>query len=385
MIKNSLLVCISLSVAIVLAEIGLRLMGIAYPEFNRLDASLGWSPRLNTEGFHAIEGRAWMKTNAAGFRDVDHTTKKPSQTFRIAVLGDSIAEGREVTLDKVFWKVMEMQLQSCNSVPNRKYEVLGFAVNGYGTAQQFIVLKNHVWRYQPDSIMLAFFAGNDVWNNSRELDGHKDRPYYIIQNKKLVLKNDYLKSDTFKTRKSWTNLKHGIYNQMRTLQVARQAYKKIRYTRKSKSLPLTKQISAGLNNNIYRPPTTRAWKQAWQVTESLIQMMDREIKNHGQSKFWIASLSTPAQAYPSREVRRSIADSLGVSDLSYPDRRVAALAKSSNIPFVALAPQLQKYAQTNNVRLHGSKAFAGGHWNEIGHQIAGKRLAEIFCRSQAHP
>ena len=385
MLKNSLLVCISLSVVIVLAEIGLRLVGIAYPEFNRLDKTLGWSPRPYAEGFHALEGRAWMKINAAGFRDIDHTKKKPQKTFRIAILGDSFAEGREVALPKVFWKVMEQRLQSCAAVPNRKYEVLGFAVNGYGTAQQFIVLKNHVWQYQPDVIMLAFFTGNDVSNNSKELDGHKDRPYFKIQNKSLALKDNHLKNDSFKTRKSWTDLKHGIYNQMRTLQVARQAYKIIRYSKKNERLPLSKQISAGLNNNIYRPPTTRAWKQAWQVTESLIQEMDSQIKRHKNVRFWITTLSTPAQVFPSRSVRQSIADTLGVSNLLYPDRRVANIAKSLDIPYLQLAPKLQKFAEIKNIRLHGSPRFAGGHWNEKGHQFAGEHLAKTFCRSQTKP
>ena len=382
MLKNSFLVCISLSVAIVLAEIGLRLAGIAYPEFNRLDQTLGWAPRPYAEGFHALEGRAWMKINAAGFRDIDHAKKKPQKTFRIAILGDSFAEGREVTLDKVFWKVMEQRLQSCSSAPKQKYEVLGFAVNGYGTAQQFIVLKNDVWQYQPDAIMLAFFTGNDVTNNSQALDGHKDRPYFKIQKKSLVLENDHLKSNAFKTRKSWANLKHGIYNQMRTVQVARQAYKKIRYSKKNEALPIEEQLSAGLNNDIYTPPTTRAWKQAWQVTESLIEEMNTEIKRHKNVRFWITTLSTPAQAHPDPRVRQSIQNSLGVSDLFYPDRRIEQFAKSLSIPFLQLAPQLQKYAGINNLRLHGSPSFAGGHWNKKGHQTAGEYLPNFICQAQ---
>lgn len=51
---------------------------------------------------------------------------------------------------------MEKRLQSCRTASIDKFEVLGFAVNGYGTAQQLIVLRNHVWRYQPDAILLAF-------------------------------------------------------------------------------------------------------------------------------------------------------------------------------------------------------------------------------------
>ncbi|MEQ8192872.1 MAG: hypothetical protein RIB59_00140, partial [Rhodospirillales bacterium] len=110
MLKNSLLVLASLAAAVLIGEIGLRVAGIAYPEFNRLDSEFGWSPRPNTEGFHALEGRARNKINNEGFRDIDHDVAKPPKTFRIAVLGDSFAEGREVPLEQVFWKVMERKL-----------------------------------------------------------------------------------------------------------------------------------------------------------------------------------------------------------------------------------------------------------------------------------
>jgi len=379
MIKNSLLVCASILFAVFLAEIGLRLGGIAYPEFNRLDRTLGWSPRPNTEGFHAIEGRTWMRINAAGFRDIDHKIEKPKNVYRIAILGDSFAEGREVPLEKVFWKIMEKRLQSCRTASIDKFEVLGFAVNGYGTAQQLIVLRNHVWRYQPDAILLAFFTGNDVWNNSADLDRHPDRPYYELKNGNLILKNEKLNSETFKSKKFLTDLKHGIYNQLRTLQVARQSYKIIRYSKKNQQLPLAEQLSAGLDNGIYRPPTSPAWQKAWAVTERLVKQINTDAQQRGKVSFWLSSLSTPAQVYPEAQVRRAFATELGVPNLAYPEIRLAEFAKSHNIPFFPLAHPLQEFAETQGIRLHGTQSFAGGHWNEIGHQQAGIRLAEHVC------
>ena len=81
-------------------------------------------------------------------------------------------------------------------------------------------------------------------------------------------------------------------------------------------------------------------------------------------------------------VRKDLAALLGVPDLLYPDRRIAKFAKSKNIPLIPLAHHLQNYAETNNAQLHGHKGFAGGHWNETGHRIAGERLAEVLCAAQ---
>ncbi|MEX2450808.1 MAG: SGNH/GDSL hydrolase family protein [Rhodospirillales bacterium] len=385
MLKNSLLVLASLVLAVGMAEAGLRLAGIAYPEFNRLDPELGWSPRPNTEGFHALEGRAWIKINAEGFRDIDHDTAKPAGTFRIAVLGDSFAEGREVPLEQVFWKVLERKLGACPQTRNRKIETLGFAVNGYGTAQEFLVLKKHVWKYRPDAVLLTVFTGNDILNNSRELDRHPDRPYFALKNNQLILQRENLDSDSFRTKKFITDIKHGIYNKLRTLQLTRQAYKKIRYGLAHENRPLIEQLNAGLNAAVFAPPTTPDWDTAWRITERLIGMAAHEIRQHPETAFWIATLSAPAQVYPNPAVRAEIARSLGVPDLRKPDRRIAALAEKLGVPAVSLVHDLAAYAETHKTRLHGNAGFAGGHWNAAGHRIAGERLATALCGLLGRP
>lgn len=385
MLKNSLLVLASLVLAVGMAEAGLRVAGIAYPEFNRLDRDLGWSPRPDTEGFHALEGRAWVKINAEGFRDIDHDTAKPADTFRIAVLGDSFAEGREVPLDQVFWKVLERTLGTCPQTRNRKIETLGFAVNGYGTAQEFLVLKKHVWKYRPDAVLLAVFTGNDILNNSRDLDRHPDRPYFGLKNDRLTLQRKNLDSDSFRTKKFIADIKHGIYNRLRTLQVARQTYKKIRYGLAHENRPLIEQLNAGLNAAVFAPPKTPDWDTAWRITERLIGVMAREIRQHPETAFWIATLSAPAQVYPDPAVRAEIARSLGVPDLRGPDRHIAALAEKLEVPAVSLVHELAAYAETHKTRLHGSAGFAGGHWNAAGHRIAGERLAAALCGLLGRP
>ena len=144
--KNILTLALSIAVAIAFAEVGLRAWGISYPEFYRLDSRFGWSPRPGLEGIHAMEGRTRIKINAEGFRDVDHETAKPAGVFRVAVLGDSFTEAREVPLEDAYWKVMEALLSRCLGAGA---EVLSFAANGYGTAQQLLVLDDRVWKYAP--------------------------------------------------------------------------------------------------------------------------------------------------------------------------------------------------------------------------------------------
>lgn len=378
--KNILTLALSIAVAIAMGEVGLRAWGISYPEFYRLDSRLGWSPRPGIEGINAMEGRTRIKINAEGFRDVDHAAANGA--FRVAVLGDSFTEAREVPLEDTYWKVMEALLSRCKGLSG--VEVLGFAVNGYGTAQQLLVLDDRVWKYAPDLVMLAFFTGNDVLNNSRVLDRHPDRPYFVIRDGALVLDSSNLETFRFKAKKAWGEVKHGLYNSLRTLQVARQAYLRVKSAWKNRETTLAQQLGAGLNGAVYLAPGDGPWAGAWAVTEELIRAMNRRVRDKG-ADFWLVTLTNPPQVYPDAGVRGRYAAALGADGLDYPDRRLARLAAAEGIPAVSLLEPLRAIAEAGNERLHGGEASAGGHWNRAGHRAAGKALAGALCAAYGKP
>ena len=72
---------------------------------------------------------------------------------------------------------------------------------------------------------------------------------------------------------------------------------------------------------------------------------------------------------------------LGVSDLWYPDQRIAALGERDGFQVLVLAPPMQAYAQQHHVFLHGFKntKIGEGHWNELGHQVGGGLIATRLC------
>lgn len=375
---NVLLVAASVALTVLTAEIGLRIANIAYPEFNRLDPLLGWSPRPEIEGIYAVEGRTWISINEEGFRDIDHRQGKPANTLRVAVLGDSFAEGREVPLDKVFWKVMEGELSGCLQTKGLKAEVLGFAVNGYGTAQQVLVLENRVAKYAPDVVLLTVFTGNDIANNSREIDGHPDRPYFHLVEGRLNLEDGHLRTTEFRMKRLWSDIRLGLFNTLRTVQVVRQAYAALKARIKYRDLDVTQQLTAGLSGKLYRPPEDDAWRNAWAVTEALMARAATSARGEG-ARFVLTTLSNPIQVTPDLDTRAAAARDLGVPDLFYPDRRLAEFGRRSAIPVITLAERLAAQAAGSGVSLHGRKSFAGGHWNETGHRAAGDILARELC------
>ena len=124
--------------------------------------------------------------NSAGFRDYERSKNKPENGLRIALLGDSYTEALQVKLEDTYGAIMEEKLKQCPVLKNRKVEVMNFGVSGYSTAQELMTLRYHVWDYQPDLVMLAFYAGNDLSNNSPNLEHDHLRPYFVYKDGQLV-------------------------------------------------------------------------------------------------------------------------------------------------------------------------------------------------------
>src|SRR5919108_559664 len=97
--------------------------------------------------------------NSHGFRDYERTDNKPSNVFRIIVLGDSYVEALQVELEKTFPALLEKKLNE-NST-SAKFEVINLGQSGFGTADEYMRYVNFGAKYDPDLVILAFLTGND--------------------------------------------------------------------------------------------------------------------------------------------------------------------------------------------------------------------------------
>ena len=181
----------SLLVGLALAEIGLRLSGISYPFPWTIDSERGLALRPGAAGVWHEEGGARYRINSDELRDGEHANPKPSNILRIAVLGDSFAEALQVAAEHAFWAVLERELGRCPALRARPVETVNFGVSSYATAQALITLRRKVWRYQPDIVLLAFFAGNDVEDNAPGVSVGGWRPYYRLERDNLVLDDSF--------------------------------------------------------------------------------------------------------------------------------------------------------------------------------------------------
>lgn len=170
---NVAVLAVSSVVSIVMVELGLRLYlyrSLAAPQFmDHADVliphpTLGWA--LNPDSFGYATKRDYktgVRVNAHGLRDDDHPYEKPSDVFRILILGDSFMEAQQVPMTNALPYLLEQQLTGMN------VEVINSGVNGYSSTQQLIYLREEGLKYEPDVVLQEFFVMNDVVENYRPL------------------------------------------------------------------------------------------------------------------------------------------------------------------------------------------------------------------------
>lgn len=405
------LVFVSLCMGLFVAEIALRVAGYTFPTFYTPDAARGYALQPGMRGWYRKEGESYVRINSDGLRDREHSKRKPPNTFRVAILGDSYAEALQVPAEAAFWHVLETNLRACPAVGGRAVEVINFGVSGYGTAQELLTLREKVWGYSPDLVLLAVTTNNDITDNSRSLKRTDEIPYFVLRDGRLALDDSFRESRSFQLRSSaLSRLGAWIRDSARVVQAIHQSQYAIKNylarrrakndaapgaSRPSQSVSATSQAQGGdginardlaarsdeigIDNLIYREPLNATWQDAWRVTEGLIVEMRDEVAARG-ARFVVVTLSNGIQVHPDPSARVAFARRAGATDLFYPDKRIASLGARKGFSVFTLAPELQAYAERNKVFIHGFGAGLGnGHWNAEGHRVAGELLAQKLC------
>jgi hypothetical protein len=386
-IANTFLVLCSAIIAIALVEIGLRIIDYSYRSTWRFDRITGKALLAGAQMWNREEGQAFIQINSDGLRDEEHSLDKPENTIRIAILGDSYAEAIQVPLDKTFWKVIEDKLAHCQKFDGKQVEVINFGVSGFGTVQELLTLRTKVWKYSPDIVLLGFLTGNDIRNNLRELQGGNNQPYYVYQEGTLVLDDRFM--DKTKSRIRGSALADWWFTLLpdsRVLQLLNKAYTTLdqrrNVSRRAQRKETRQSYERGLDDEIYRHPSDPAWIEAWRVTEDLLRMMNADVIERNAT-FMLVTLSNSGQVHPDPAERQRYADSLNVKGLLYPDKRIQHFAREEAIRSIMLVPPLQAWTEEYGECVHGfqNATPCGGHWNEIGHRLAGTIIADHICQS----
>ncbi len=384
-LKNAVLILASIFVSLAICEITLRVMHFSAPLFYKPDPEVGAVLRPGAAGLQKMEGETYITINSQGLRDYEHSSVKSENSIRIAVLGDSYAEALQVPIDKTFWSIAKDTFDNQCPSNQKKLEPINLGVSGYGTAQEFIRLRRDAWQYNPDIVLLAVTVGNDIRNNSKELEPDKARPFLNKDNTfDFSYIHSHMNTSGYKLKNSWIGrMATEASNHLRIIQLVYYSIDLYLY-RNALSLTSKSTSEVGIDDFIYHPPQTDAEKEAWNTTERLLLMMKKEVEGKGK-KLLVVTLSSGIQVSLDRVKYEQFKQSFERQyktpfEPFYPDYRIKAFLEKNNINYLILAPQLQRTAVEKNIYMHGfGNNLGGGHWNENGHRYAGEIIANKLC------
>lgn len=376
-IFRGLAIAVASAMALILAEIALRLFVADTRSPYIYDEFTGTRLRAGHRFVFRSEGYSINLINSRGLRDREHSLEKPAGTLRIAILGDSFSEAFQVSQDRTFWSVLERELQVMPEYRDQTVEVINFGVSGFGTIQEWQMLEHYARDYSPDLVLLAFLPGNDVRNNSRQLEPDHRRPFATLNDGELQLDVSF-RDDPMEKRfreLTWSACKDQAIRRSRVVHLI---YRALENWRAPKENAASFGVDeGGIDNAVFAPPGNAAWNEAWQITDRVLEVIQKDCQAMGV-KFVVVILNNSVEVHPDPQVTASLALKLGVSDLEEPQRQLIASGDRYGFPVIRLLERMRDIAHRDKVCFHGfpNASPCAGHWNELGHETAGRLIAE---------
>lgn len=317
-----------------------------------------------------------LTTNRFGFNDRDYDLKKPQGFYRILILSDSFnwAGGRKGN----YTQLLEDKFETYYGT--HKVDIINAGYPMTHTAEQLELLKKFGLMYNPDLVVLGFFAGNDFLNAS---------PY----RKRIVLNGLYIDID----KRKWEDcsfLGIPIVPKSRLLLFLKQKFMIIRETINARrdSKKDSKKSSIG-----DREKGTYSEATFLNIERSRIDICSIDAYKKGKYRenlnFILNSISEMANLLEERKIDFLVAiypdefqvnDKMrekviskfnlnGVFEWELPQNILKEYLNSRGIPFIDFLDDFRKKGKYQSLY-----KLRDTHWNELGNSLASDILFDYL-------
>jgi hypothetical protein len=212
-------------------------------------------------------------------------------------------------------------------------------------------------------------ASDDIRENHPELGGEALRPYFRREDKQLIPDGRFRASPAHRSSRIALDALVAPLTDWSQLS---------QLTAGLASEPLAPELLAPAGDDAaFVPPMDPRWREAWVLTERLLLALRDECLQR-QIPLMVVGVTYGPQVHPDPATRDELARRLGVSDLLYPEERLAPFLVGNRVPFMPLAPFFQRHATERHVVLHGfarDGTLGRGPWNPDAHALAAKLMS----------
>ena len=369
------------------------------------DPLLGWRHVAGrTTAFSNPEYAITESFNSRGVRGPEYSLEKPSDEYRIVVLGDSFTEGYTVEFEELFSEVLKRRL---SEQTGRRIEVINLGVGGYSTDQELLLYQTEGRQYHPDLTVLMFHD-NDTWFNRQARYGPWRRgykPLFRLEREALHLTNTPVPPPdpprppqpadaTSTTEKPLRDRLKGALAEHS--QLYRWIRRRIKNTASVYNLAIALDLTDPPNAKeetsirvpkefgVYRRVYAPEIRAAWEVTEALLAKLKQEV-HADDSKLLV--FHVPAQATVHLEKWELMKQNYGLTEDKWSIERISwelsEILERLNIEFIDPIERMRRSAKA--FARHGERLYFenDGHWNTNGHRLVGEMLATYILQAEA--
>ena len=279
-------------------------------------------------------------------------------------MGDSFIAAISVDEEDTAAAVLERLLDE--SHPGERWEVLNFGISGAGTGTELALWRGLVREYEPDIVLLAFFVGNDITDNSAELDT-KPRIYFELDDKGELRQRPY--SSVQKTSSNWLN-RHSRFYVWQKL-----ALRRLRIRAQAR----LKYVTNGMY--IFCPDPPDKFLRAWALTAVLLGQLRDEVET-ADSRFAVVFIPASVQIHDDQLQRfqETMGDLCTLAGTA-PDRKMEAICSDLGIPLLLLTPAFRAAAPSHSMGRKDEWLFfqGSGHFNERGNRLAADEMHRFLA------
>ncbi len=325
-----------------------------------------------------------FQTDAEGFRNPSVRAK-----IDVAALGDSFTDAMTSPVEEAW--------------PARLEQITGQKVQNYGTStygpqQELYVLEDFAIQHQPRNVVLAFFAGNDLFDAERfDRWAHAgDKPGEELTGWRL--KKQFRRYETL------------YLSTVAAVALPSRPSERSPATENKHPRPLFDRgmfeiptPHGGTLRFAVMPPYLQKLgnsrqelerSRGWELVRATLRRM-KETCDRNQSRLSVMFIPSKAEVYwplieralAPEELQRAIDFSCSYNHMSLPAAQIQAnrlaqndlfreLCAEAKIPFLDLTPVLEQNAAAGRAVYYADDA----HWNAAGHEVAAQELAKFLAQ-----